>query len=63
MSIIDGNPIIEITEYNQSLYNVEVGWYFYDEYWTDLIGPFPNESICDIELSLYCEEVAKKDYL
>lgn len=55
MSIIDGNPIVEVTDYNVDTYNVELGWYFYDEDWVELMGPYQTEDDCLWELNEYAE--------
>ncbi len=34
----------------------EVGWYFWDETWSNRHGPYPTKEEADAALKKYCEE-------
>lgn len=36
---------------------LEIGWYFSDETWTELIGPYPNFEECFENFSEYCRRL------
>ncbi len=53
-----GNPLNHIEDEFKNVYsNLEDGWYFWDETWTDAHGPYDAEDIAREHLNEYCKEL------
>lgn len=50
------NPIFEVDNENNEE-GMEVGWYFWDETWTNIHGPFNTRQKVRNELKKYSEEL------
>ena len=51
------DPVIYLTaeDIKASELNLAVGWHFYDETWTNLLGPYETEVDATLALADYCE--------
>ena len=53
-----GNPLNHIEdEFENMRNNLEDGWYFWDETWSDHHGPYSTEDIAREHLNKYCKKL------
>jgi len=51
------DPVVYLTAEDIKAHELQLtpGWYFYDETWTNLLGPHEDEAGATIALAAYCE--------
>jgi len=52
-----------LTEDNDKYFELKKdGWYFWNETWSDLIGPFEFKSVAILKFFEYCDMLSKENY-